>query len=295
MTARPSISVIIPTFRALEYLTLSLPEFLKAPDCEVIIALDGDNAACRAYLRDLPVRVSVTRRRQGVCTATNLAVAAARGAYLFLCNDDMVPAPGCDEAVRGSAGANRIVSGCCWEPGLIEVPPPHARRDFGRDAATFRRDEFFAAARCEPAASEPGINYPFLIPKALWDRVGGLDQRFDPGSASDPDLFIRLRLLEPPPDMVRTMRSIFYHFASRSSSFAGSRISLSWKFHRRHGRYMFRRKWGRMWSHAFGEVPDVGAWRDLAPSREPLVTGRLWRSIIFGPAGGHDVLERGGK
>ncbi|HTY08921.1 MAG TPA: glycosyltransferase [Candidatus Edwardsbacteria bacterium] len=291
-TAAPLISVIIPTFRALEYLRLSLPEFMKSPDCEVIVALDGDNAAYRNYLRDLPVRISATQRRQGACTASNLAAAAARGTYLFLCNDDMVPAPGWDHAMLGLAGENRIVSGTCWEPGLIAVPPPHATRDLGHDASSFRREEFFRAARAEPAVSEPGINYPFLIPKALWDRAGGLDRRFNPGSASDPDLFIRLRLLDPPPGMVRTTRAIFYHFASRSSSFAGGSVSLTWKIHRRHGRYMFLRKWGRMWSHTFGEVPDISAWRSITPRQEPLIAGRLWRRIMFGRAGTQQVTER---
>jgi glycosyltransferase involved in cell wall biosynthesis len=41
------ISVIIPTFRALEFLQLCLPEYLKSRHCEVIIGLDGYN---RKYL-----------------------------------------------------------------------------------------------------------------------------------------------------------------------------------------------------------------------------------------------------
>ncbi len=295
-SGKPRISVIIPTFRALEYLKIALPEYLKCPDCEVIVALDGDNAAYRDYLHQFPVRLSITRRRQGACTATNLAAAAARGPYLFPCNDDMVPAPGWDRAMLGLAGENRIVSGTCWEPGLIEVPPSHATRDFGHDAATFRRDEFFNAAdKGATAATESGINYPFLIPAVLWQRCGGLDERFNPGSASDPDLFIRLRLLEQPPDMIRTRRAVFYHFASRSSSFAGGEISVAWKFHRRHGRHMFHKKWGRMWTHRFGEIPEVSAWRDIVPQQEPLITGRWWRSIMYGPAGEHQVMENSAK
>lgn len=294
MRATPLISVIIPTFRALEYLKLSLPEFLKCPDCEVVVALDGDNAGYRGYLKGLPVRLSVTGRRQGACTATNLAAASARGRYLFLCNDDMVPAPGWDRGLLAAAGDDRIVSATCWEPGLIEVPPPHLRRDFGHDAASFRRDGFFRAARRETAAATTeGINYPFLVPRALWQRSGGLDERFNPGSASDPDLFIRLRLQTPQPAMIRTNQAVCYHFASRSSSFSGGNISLAWKFHRHHGRYMFRTKWGRMWGHRFGEVPEIDAWRGIAPRPEPLISGRLWRRLVFGPIGGHRILEPG--
>ncbi|MDI6739256.1 MAG: glycosyltransferase [Candidatus Edwardsbacteria bacterium] len=297
MNKRPLISVIIPTHRSLDCLRLSVPAFLACPDCEVVVGLDGDSAACRAYLGTLPIRVCATRRRQGACTATNLAAAAATGEYFFLCNDDMVPAPGWDAAVRELARPERIVSGWCWEPGLIEAPPCHARRDFGRDPAHFREGEFFEAVRREAAqagADEPGINYPFLIAKELWNKSGGLDERFNPGSASDPDLFIRLRLLDPEPGMIRAKRAVFYHFASRSSSFAGGKIALNWKFHRRHGRYMFRRKWGRMWEHAFGEVPDISGWRAITARPEPLLGGRLWRYLWFGGPGRHTVSHRAG-
>jgi GT2 family glycosyltransferase len=295
MSKPPLISVVIPTCGELEYLKLALPEFLKSPDCEVVIGLDGDNAAYRDYLRQFPVRCSVTRRRQGACTATNLAAAPARGTYLFLCNDDMVPAPGWDTALLAAASPGRVVSGTCWEPGLIEVPPCHERHDFGHEASTFRRDEFFAVARTMASTpTEAGVNYPLLIPKVLWDKAGGLDERFNPGSASDPDLFIRLRLADPGLQMVRTRQAVFYHFASRSSSYRGSRVSFSWKFHRRHGRYMFRAKWGRMWEHAFGEAPDVTGWRAIGPRPEPPITGKLWRRLWFGQRGSHRIIESTG-
>jgi glycosyltransferase involved in cell wall biosynthesis len=296
MSSRPLISVIIPTCGALEYLKLALPEFLKCQGCEVIIGLDGDNALYRDYLRQLPVRLSVTARRQGACTTTNLAAAVARGKHLFFCNDDMVPAPGWDAALLAAVSPGRVVSATCWEPGLIEVPPCHQRRDFGHEPATFRREEFFIAVATSPGANtEPGVNYPFLIPKAQWDKVGGLDERFNPGSASDPDLFIRLRLAEPNLDMIRTRQAVFYHFASRSSSYQGGRVSLSWKIHRRHGRYMFLEKWGRMWNHAFGEVPDMKPFQGLTLEPEPLITGMLWRRLWFGPRGAHRIIEVSGN
>lgn len=292
MSGRPLISVVVPTFRALEYLKLALPEFQKCPDCEVIIALDGDNAAYRGFLRQFPVRLSVTSRRQGACTATNLAAAAARGQYLFLCNDDMVPGPGWDAALLAAASPGRVVSATCWEPGLIEVPPCHQRRDFGHEPSSFRRADFFDAVKnADGAKTETGVNYPVLISKILWDQVGGLDERFNPGSASDPDLFIRLRLADPNLDMVRTMQAVFYHFASRSSSYRGGRISRSWKFHRRHGRHMFRQKWGRMWGHAFGEMPDIKQFQGVSPKPEPLIMGMLWRRLWFGPRGAYQVID----
>ncbi|GEM_PF-1080304 len=290
----PLVSVIIPTFRAPEYLALSLPEFLKDSRCEVVVGLDGDNARYRELLEGLPVTLSVTGRRQGACTSTNLAASAARGEFLFLCNDDMVPAPGWLDPLLSHAGPNAVVSATCWEPGLAPAPPPHRVRDFGRDRSSFRREDFFASAAEEKTREPvPGINYPLLIPRPLWEKAGGLDERFDPGSASDPDLFIRLALLEPAPAMVRARGAVFYHFASRSSIFAGGKLSLVWKLHRRHGRLMFRLKWGRMWGHLFGDVPDAGAWRGVVPRPEPAARGRLWRRVWFGNPGRHKVVKCG--
>ncbi len=293
MKPEPLISVIIPTFRALGCLKLAVSEFLKEPRCEVVVGLDGDNKAYRAFLDSQPVVLSATRRRQGACTATNLAASRARGRYLLLCNDDMVPAPGWCDAMLRLAGPNEVVSGTCWEPGNVPVPPPHQVRDFGTEPSSFRMDEFFEEAAREAEGTEPGINYPFLISRQLWVRVGGLDSRFEPGSASDPDLFIRLTLLHPRPKMVRAKGAVFYHFASRSSIFAGGRLSLSWKLHRRHGRAMFRHKWGRMWGHRFGEVPEVEGWRSLAPRPEPAFRGRLWRRLWFGNPGRHEAESCG--
>lgn len=287
----PLVSVIIPTFRALDCLKLTLAEFLREPRCQVVVGLDGDNKAFRSFLYRQPVVLSVTRRRQGACTATNLAASQAKGQYLLLCNDDMVPAPGWYDAMLGLAGPDTIVSGTCWEPGLVPAPPPHRVRDFGHGPESFRLGEFVEEAAKEVERAEPGINYPLLISKHLWNKVGGLDTRFEPGSASDPDFFIRLALLEPAPLMVRSRRAVFYHFASRSSIFAAGRLSWAWKLHRRHGRAMFRHKWGRMWQHKFGEVPQTGEWKAIVPRPEPACLGRFWRLVWFGKPGPNNIVQ----
>jgi len=117
MSYKYKISVIIPSFRNLEFLRLCLPEYLKSRHCQVVIGLDGYNSHYMDYLLNCQVTVSMTGRRQGLCTATNLAAQQASGEYLFLCNDDMVPAPGWDEALLTSAGPGHIISGTVWEPG----------------------------------------------------------------------------------------------------------------------------------------------------------------------------------
>ncbi|MBU1355213.1 MAG: glycosyltransferase [Candidatus Edwardsbacteria bacterium] len=295
MSYRYQISVIIPSFRNLQFLQLCLPEYLKSRHCQVIIGLDGYNQQYLDYLREYPVAISVTQRRQGLCTATNLAAGLAEGEYLFLCNDDMVPSPGWDEVLLSSASLNRIVSGTVWEPGLIEVPPCHKKMDFGHTADSFRRDDFInqilQTIKSQTERTEKGINYPFLIPAKLWEKLSGLDERFNPGSASDPDFFIRAALLDPAPEMIRCREAIFYHFAGRSGIYAGDRVSLWWKFHWKHSRMMFKHKWGRMWEHKFGQVPDVSRWENIKTGGEPWVSGRLWREAWFGAPGKQSIIN----
>jgi GT2 family glycosyltransferase len=299
MSYKYKISVIIPSFRNLEFLRLCLPEYLKSRHCQVVIGLDGYNSHYLDYLLNCQVTVSMTGRRQGLCTATNLAAQQASGEYLFLCNDDMVPAPGWDEALLTSAGPGHIISGTVWEPGLIEVPPCHKKMDFGHNADNFRRDDFITQAlqtiQNQKEKTEPGINYPFLIPALLWKALSGLDERFNPGSASDPDLFIRAALLDPAPEMIRCRDAVFYHFAGRSGIYAGDRVSLWWKFHWKHSRLIFRQKWGRMWEHKFGQVPDVSGWNNIRGRKEPWLVGRLWRLAWFGPSGRHSVIREEGS
>jgi len=298
MAKRPEISVIIPTFRNLDFLKLCLPEYLKSTRCEVIIGLDGYNREYLNYLHNCPVIVCMTERRQGLCTATNLAAEQASGGYLFLSNDDMVPAPGWDEALLSSAGPDKIISGTVWEPGLIEVPPCHVKKDLGHDPTDFRIKDFFAQANQalhqNNGRTQPGINYPFLIPAPIWNKLSGLDERFNPGSASDPDFFIRAALLDPTPVMLRSQAAIFYHFAGRSGIFAGGRISFSWKFHWKHSRLMFRDKWGRMWGQEFGQVPDVSGWENIKVTDEPAIASRLWRYLWFGIPGKYSIIKGNG-
>lgn len=287
------ISVIIPTFRALEYLKICLPEYLKCRNCEIIVALDGFNCNYVEYLAKQPVVISMTRHRQGLCTATNLAARHARGKYLLLCNDDMVPAPGWDKIMLELAGDNKIVSGTVWEPGLIEVPPCHQKHDYGHDPNNFRHKEFIddAAKINSKEYIERGINYPFLIDRSVWEKTSGLDERFNPGSASDPDFFIRAALLDPAPEMIRARDAVFYHFAGRSSIFPDGKVSISWKIHWKHSRWAFKKKWGRMWEHRFGQVPDITGWKNIKTKKEQVALGKIWRHLFFGWQGRYEILS----
>lgn len=286
-------SIIIPTYNTLPYLKLCLKSFQEhsAYSHQIIVCADGCSDGTNEFLETYPgIDKVVLDKNQGICSATNRAAKLAGREYLFLANDDIVAAPGWDEPLMSQTGSGRVLSGVQIEPGWVPVAPCHIRQDFGRTFGQFRELEFLKFAAVENALkqglSEPGVNYPFLIHRELWEKLGGLDERFNPGPGSDPDLFYRLSLEGV--EFMRVRSSLFYHFGGRASRFAGESASQagSWKRAAVHSRKVFAQKWGRPWDFSFGQVPEMKRPESLAF----FVWGGIGNMIMALPA-----IEAAGK
>jgi ADP-heptose:LPS heptosyltransferase len=257
-------SIIIPTYNTLLYLKLFLKSLADNSSFEhqIIVCDDGSRDGTAEFLKNSPgIDAVLCPVNQGICTATNLAAAKASRDLMFIANDDLVAAPGWDTALIGRFAPGRVLSAVQVEPGWVPVAGCHLERDFGRTHDQFRKDDFTGFAKETAAAHQgiarPGVNYPFLLESRLWEALGGLDQRFNPGPGSDPDLFYRLALRRA--EMLQVRDSLFYHFGGRSSRFAGEIPGQSsrWKQAARDSRKIFASKWGGPWEFGFGEVPKV--------------------------------------
>ncbi|MBU0704341.1 MAG: hypothetical protein KKC18_10800, partial [Chloroflexi bacterium] len=104
----------------------------------------------------------------------------------------------------------------------------------------------------------PGVNHPFALSKRLWDKVGGLDEHFNPGPASDPDLFYRLYFQGAL--MMRAHNVVLYHFSGKSSRMANeSRLELAdWRAETERCNRLFIEKWGEYYRYEFGGLPNPG-------------------------------------
>lgn len=136
---RPSISAIIPTYRALRYLPacLSALRAQLAPHDEIILvdnaSLDHAGAWARQYARD--VRLIELPQNLGFAGGVNAGIAAARGELLLLINDDALAEPGCVEALwqalyeAPAAGAAAGVLTFSRRPDVIASAGIAMRRD----------------------------------------------------------------------------------------------------------------------------------------------------------------------
>lgn len=161
-------------------------------DLELVVVDDGsadDTVERVGRLRDARV-VVVRQERCGQGAALNRGVAVARGSYVkFVDADDWIN-PGHLEAMMGVlAGTEDVVGACGWgyfvgEPAGVVARDERVNRDYG-DPLEWLVDSL----SCDEGMMG---GWKWLIPRRVWDRCGGWDERL--GLNNDFDFSIRLLL-----------------------------------------------------------------------------------------------------
>jgi len=256
------LSIAVCAFNGLEYTRLLVDSIRRhsAFSHEILIYSDGSTDGTAPWLRaERDLVWQHDRKNRGICTAMNRVARMATREYLFFPNTDHVLGPGWDTALLARLAARTVVSCQCIEPGIVPVAPIFHARNCGTRSDEFDEARFHLAVREVSKNQEtPGVNYPFALPKALWEDVGGLDERFDPGPANDPDLFYRLSFLGA--RMVRAEDVIVYHFSGKSSRMADEAKAERREWHEITDRNerRFVEKWGEAYRYANGGLPDPG-------------------------------------
>jgi glycosyltransferase involved in cell wall biosynthesis/GT2 family glycosyltransferase len=291
------ISIAICAFNALEYTRLLVDSIRRHSryDHEILIYSDGSSDATSAWLREQRDTVwQHDRKNRGICTAMNRVGRMATREYLFFPNTDHVLAPGWDEALIPRLSPRKVVSLQCIEPGIVPVAQIFHTLNCGTRWDEFDGRRFNEAVESLSKSREsPGINYPFVISKRLWEEVGGLDERFDPGPANDPDLFYRLYFAGA--ELVRAEDVIIYHFSGKSSRMADESRQERLEWHRitdrNEGRFV--QKWGERYRYVNGSLPNPGPearrrWNDMRPAGPRVkMTSRLNVVVDARSAGPH--------
>lgn len=252
MNEPPLISIIITTYNALDYLKLCV-ESLKIASTrknQIVIYADGSSVATKEYLESLRgcdfIKTRYESENVGIERATNRAAGLADGKYLYFINDDMVFAPGFDDALLRHLQPGRVLTGTMIEPEKpgFKVGSVHLKRDFGMRHTDFDMQRFFSEAPAlAEERTEPGIGSPWLMERELYFRIGAIDERFS-GPVHDPDLFYRIALTGA--EMLRVRSSLCYHFSGKSLRFDGEgfQVSERWLVGEMKGKIAFMQKWG---------------------------------------------------
>ncbi|MCS6913651.1 MAG: glycosyltransferase family 2 protein [Myxococcota bacterium] len=250
-TAPPTASILLVTYNSLDLSRLCLASLQRAAGAlpfELIVVDNASTDGTPQWLRQLehsrllPLRVVLNQRNAGFAAATNQAARLARGPVLVFLNNDTVVPPGWLEG---------LVEPLLRDPSIGLIGP--ATNSCGTDAqvGTLYADlegMFRFAADYTHRHRDQLIEVPMLAlfcaatPAELFERVGGLDERYGAGLFEDDDLAEAIRRAGR---RVVLHRGVFvHHYGGATFAHLPPRryLRLFWENRRR-----FEAKWGIRW------------------------------------------------
>lgn len=231
-------TILIPTWNNLPYLKVCVESIRKHSSFQhqIIIHINEGNDGTREWVREQGLEHTFSDQNIGICKALNQASRLAKTKYISYFNDDMYALPGWDyhlmKDIESIGHQNFFISATMIEPADGKDPNILQGFDFG-DLNGFRERELVQSYKEMRKSDWCGASWPpNVVPRALWEKVGGYSDEFSPGMYSDPDFSMKLWQ-----EGVRYFKGIgeskVYHFMSKSTG----------KIVRNDGRTTFIKKW----------------------------------------------------
>jgi O-antigen biosynthesis protein len=220
----PRVSIVIVAWKQRDMLLACLQSLTETASADltrevIVVSNDAPHSITDAVRSQAPgVRLIASQVNLGFGGACNLGVAAARGEYVVLLNDDAVVAPGwlewlvatADAHPRAAAVGSLILfpDGRIQEAGSIiwadgsTMPVGRLESGHALDWMFVRRVDYVSACS-------------LLVNRRAWNEVGGFDGDYHPAYYEDVDLCLALR--EHGYDVLFEPRSRVWHHESASS------------------------------------------------------------------------------
>ena len=250
------VSIIIPVFNQLEYTHACLASLQAVEDqtrFEVIVVDDCSTDSTQEVITQIPGVVCLRNdSNSGFIASCNTGAKAARGKYLVFLNNDTLVKPGWLTALLDTFKEERragiVGSKLLYPDGRLQ----EAGGIIWRDASGWNYGKF-------DDPGKPEYNYlrdvdycsaaALMVPKALFESVGGFDSRYAPGYYEDTDLAFKIRqagyrvLYQP-------LSEVIHH----EGATGGTDISTGAKKHQEINRSTF----AEVWSDELAKRPANG-------------------------------------
>lgn len=246
----PKISIILITYNNLEYTKLCLESIRNNtdyPDYDVVIVDNASNDGTIEYLEEYCAQQSnviliKNPTNRGFAPANNQGVAASSSEFIVFLNNDTIVTPG---------WLNRLYSHLVRNPSAGMVGPVtnaignEAKVDV--DYTDLKDINQFASRRAKEfdgKSFEISVLALFcsMISRQLYERIGGLDERYQIGMFEDDDLALKLKQVGL---SCLCAEDVFIHHFHGTSFKTLSNEENQRIFHE--NRRKFEDKWGVAW------------------------------------------------
>ena len=233
-------SILIPSWNNLEYLKLcirSIRENSKLPHQIIVILNEANDGSLEWVQSQKYLDYVYAKENIGICYGLNITRSMIHADYVLYANDDMYLLPAWDVAlwdeIKKIGHQEFMLSATMIEPNDTGNPSVIIG-DYGDSLETFREESLLKEFEGFAKEDWNGSTWPpNVMPRDLWDLVGGMSVEFHPGMYSDPDLSKKLWDVG-----VRYYKGVsksrVYHFGSKSTR----------RIKRNIGSRTFLAKWG---------------------------------------------------
>jgi GT2 family glycosyltransferase len=192
-------SIVIPTYNALPLVKQAVEAIRRVTDgaqtpYEMIIVDNGSSDDTALWCIQERLHLIALPRNAGFPAACNAGLRYASGDSLMLLNNDVTVTKGwlsgLSDTLRSIPGAGIVGPVTNFASGRQQVDYPFGSlAEFERIAAEVRQRTDLLP---EPVLRLVG--FCMLFTRELYERVGGLDERFSPGHYEDDDFCLRARM-----------------------------------------------------------------------------------------------------
>lgn len=199
-------SVIIPTTsQGFIHLARLMP-LLVEEEAEIIVVDNGSHDGTTNYLSNYNCKVVINKSNLGFAKGVNQGVSIAKGEFILLLNNDTVITKGFVQEMEKTFELDKTIGivgclimqlggqkkvqniGTCFTEDYIPY-------ELGLEKASITPQILFNDPRVHVVREVPGFTGAcMMIKREVWDKVGGLDERFINGW-EDVDFFLKAREL----------------------------------------------------------------------------------------------------
>lgn len=193
------ISIIIPNYNGENLLKKNLPYVFKACDFykkksndtyEIIVVDDGSKDSSVEFLKKEAVKLIINRRNLGFSSTVNLGVKEAQGEIVVLLNTDVRPNLEFLIPLIESLNSQMVGAVGCMDKSIENGKTVLRGRGVGKWDRGFlyhRRGEVDSSKTLWVSGGSSAFN------KKIWDKVGGLNEVYNPFYWEDIDLSYRIQ------------------------------------------------------------------------------------------------------